>query len=273
MAQSVKGEAAPPGTVLRVAVAAMISPKETESSYFELLRLVGKQLGRPVQLVQRKTYAEVNDLLEHREIDLALVCSGPYVEGHEKFGMELVAVPQVHGGTVYYSYFIVGRDSPIRDLQGLRGKRFAFVDPDSNSGYIVPRYALSRQGETPEHFFGETFFTHSHDNSIKAVANGLADGASVDSLIYEYINTVNPVDTSRTRIIYKSPPYGIPPVVVHPALDPELKQRLREVFLHLHENPEARPLLAKLQIDRFVTGNDAMYASVREMEEALKAKK
>jgi len=274
LAESVKGEGGPSqGAVLRVAVAAMISPKETEKSYFELLRLVGKRMGREVELVQRKTYAEINDLLERREIDLALVCAGPYVTGHKKFGMELLTVPMVHGGTVYYSYFIVRRDGPIKEVQELRGRRFAFADPDSNTGYIVPRYALNRLGETPERFFSETFFTHSHDNSIKAVANGLADGAAVDSLIFEYMNTVNPTDTGRTRIIYKSPPYGIPPVVVHPTLDPGLKQRLREVFLHLHEDPEAKPFLTNIQIDRFVLGDDAMYASVREMEEVLKDQK
>lgn len=274
LAESVKGDGGPSqGAVLRVAVAAMISPMETEKSYFELLRLVGKRLGRKVELVQRKTYAEINDLLERREIDLALVCSGPYVAGHKKFGMELLAVPVVHGGTVYYSYFIVRRDGPIKNLQELRGRRFAFADPDSNTGYIVPRYVLSQLGETPEHFFGETFFTHSHDNSIKAVADGLADGAAVDSLIFEYMNAVNPADTGRTRIIYRSPPYGIPPVVIHPALDPGLKLRLRELFLHLHEDPEAQPFLTNIQIDRFVAGDDAMYASVREMEETLKAQK
>jgi phosphonate transport system substrate-binding protein len=271
MAETVKSEAGPPAeAVLRVAVAAMISPKETENSYFELLRLIGKHMGREVRFFQRKTYAEVNDLLEHREIDVAFVCSGPYVDGHKRFGMELLAVPVVHGDSVYHSYFIVRRDSPIRNLDGLRGKRFAFVDPDSNTGHLVPAYVLSRRGETPKSFFGETFFTHSHDNSIKAVANGLADGAAVDSLIWEYINATNPADTARTRIIDKSPPYGIPPVVVHPALKPELKQQLRQVFLHLHEDPQAASLLNNIQIGRFVSGNDAMYESVRKMQRDLK---
>lgn len=262
-----------PEAVLRIAVAAMISPKETESSYFDLLRLIGKRLGRQVVFVQRKTYAEVNDLLEHREIDLAFVCAGPYVDGHERFGMELLAVPVVHGGTIYHSYFIVQRDGPIKDLKGLRGKRFAFTDPDSNSGYLVPTYVLSRRGETPESFFGKTFFTNSHDNSIKAVADNLADGAAVDSLIWEYINATKPADTARTRIIDKSPPYGIPPVVVHPALNPELKQKLREILLHLHEDPQAASLLGNIQIERFSAGNDAMYDSVRKMQNDLKAKR
>ncbi|MDD5175087.1 MAG: phosphate/phosphite/phosphonate ABC transporter substrate-binding protein [Sterolibacterium sp.] len=274
MAEVAKSETGPrPEAVLRIAVASMISPKETENSYFDLLRLVGRHVGHEVSFVQRKTYAEVNELLERREIDLAFVCSGPYVDGHERFGMELLAVPVVHGGMVYHSYFIVRRDAPIKDLEGLRGRRFAFTDPNSNTGYLVPTYVLSRRGETPKSFFGETFFTNSHDNSIKAVADGLADGAAVDSLIWEYINATKPADTARTRIIDKSPPYGIPPIVIHPALNPEFKQQLREVFLHLHEDPQATALLKNIQIERFAVGNDAMYDSVRQMQHELKEKR
>jgi phosphonate transport system substrate-binding protein len=273
MAEVVGGDAGPrPEAVLRIAVAAMISPKDTENSYFDLLRLIGRHMGREVIFVQRKTYAEVNDLLERRAIDVAFVCAGPYVDGHERFGMELLAVPVVHGGMVYHSYFIVRRDGPVQDFAGLRGRRFAFTDPNSNTGYLVPNYVLSRRGETAKSFFGETFFTNSHDNSIKAVADGLADGAAVDSLIWEYINATKPADTARTRIIDKSPPYGIPPIVVHPALDPELKRQLREVVLHLHEDPQAAALLKNIQIERFAVGNDAMYDSVRQMQNELKEK-
>ncbi len=124
---------------------------------------------------------------------------------------------------------------------------------------------LAQMGETPGTFFKHTYFTNSHDNSIKAVADGQADAASVDSLIYDYLNTAGDPDASRTRILTKSSPYGIPPVVVHPALDNKLKRQLKAALLSLHEDPEARKLLDKLQIDRFREGDPGMYDSVREM--------
>jgi phosphonate transport system substrate-binding protein len=83
------------------------------------------------------------------------------------------------------------------------------------------------------------------------------------------MNTIDPILTSQTRIIEKSPPYGIPPVVVHPSLDPELKERLREIFLNLHRNVRAMSLLGQLQIDRFEEGDDAIYDSVRDMQKWL----
>ena len=251
---------------LNVAIAAMISPETTYQYYGDLLRLIGKRTGRRTVFLQRKTYAEVNRLLELKEVDIAFVCSGPYVSGHRAFGMEILAVPVVREQPVYFSYIIAHRDSGIDSFDDLMGKRFAFTDPNSNSGSLVPRYMLARRGETPETAFGETFFTYSHDNSIKAVAEGLADGAAVDSLVWDFMNATDPTYTARTRIVEKSPPYGIPPIVVHPDIDAATKERLRRLFLSLHEDEEAAALMRKLRIERFVEGDDTRYESVREMQ-------
>ena len=67
--------------------------------------------------------------------------------------------------------------------------------------------------EQPETFFSRIVYTYSHDNSIMAVARNLVDGATVDGLIWEFYQEKNPAFTSKTRIIKKSEPYGIPPLV------------------------------------------------------------
>ncbi|UCG11591.1 MAG: PhnD/SsuA/transferrin family substrate-binding protein [Deltaproteobacteria bacterium] len=69
---------------LRVAVAAMISPRETFFNYRQLLEYIGGHLSQDIELVQRKTYREINELLRKGEIDLAFICSGPYALGKEK---------------------------------------------------------------------------------------------------------------------------------------------------------------------------------------------
>jgi phosphonate transport system substrate-binding protein len=254
---------------LHIAVGAMISPETTRAYYEDLVQLIAGKMNRRAEFAQRRTYAEVNDMVRKKEVDLAFVCAGPYTQGKKDFGMEMLVVPVANGKTVYHSYIIVGKSSSIVSMNDLRGKKFAFTDPQSNTGSLVPTYMLAKRGETPKSFFREIFYSNSHDNSIRAVANGQADGAAVDSLIWEFINRVDPELTGKTRIIEKSPPYGIPPVVVNADLDPATKKRLKEIFLTLHEDKSAAPLLAKLQIDRFVEGNDAMYDTVREMSRWL----
>ncbi|MBT9168895.1 MAG: Phosphate-import protein PhnD [Syntrophomonadaceae bacterium] len=254
---------------LRVAIAPVISPKETIRSYDEFLTYLSAKLERPVELIQRQTYAEVNDLVRSGHIDVALVCTRAYVEGKRDFDMELLVAPQVQGQAVYYSYLIVPLDSEAQSLEDLRGKTFAFSDPMSTSGRLVPVYRLWQMGETPESFFKKYIYTYSHDNSMKAVAAKLVDGAAVDSLVYDYALARGFQYIARTKIIWKSPPYGAPPIVVHPRLNSELKTQLRDVFLTMDQDEEGRRILQDLMIDRFVVIDDAAYDSIREMIASL----
>ena len=254
---------------LRIAVGGMITPKEGLTYYRNFLYYIEDKLGKEIDFVDREDYAEINDMLSNGDLDAAFVCSGPYVDGHKNFGMELLVAPQAFGETVYYAYIIVPKNSAIKSFEDLRGKSFAFTDPLSNTGKLVPTYMLSKINETPDTFFNKYIFTLHHDKSIKAVAQGIIEGASVDSLIWEYLNRTNPEFTSKTRIILKSPPYAIPPVVVPKGLDPVIKERLRQVFLNAHNDNKGREHLRKMMIDKFVVIDDSAYDSVREMKSWL----
>jgi phosphonate transport system substrate-binding protein len=256
---------------LRVAVAAVISPRGTAESYRPLLDYIADRMGRPVALVQRRTYAEVNQLIQDGQVDLAFVCTSAYVEGRDAFGMELIAAPQVNGHTVYHSVLIVPADSPARSMNDLRDKVFAFTDPMSLSGRVYPSSIVRDQGSTPEQFFARTYFTYSHDDAIRAVADGVADGAMVDSLVYDFAIARDPDLAARTRLIDRSPPFGIPPAVVGPAVRPQVKAELRNLLLTLADDPDPRAAqaLRSIGVERFVTIEDGAYASVRDLLKRL----
>ncbi len=251
---------------IRIAIGSMITPREGFVYYKQLLEYIEEELVRDVKLVDRENYAEVNALLESGNIDVAFVCGGPYVDGHDEFGLELLAVPMVDGKRVYYSYIIVPAESHVESLEDLRGKTFAFTDPGSNSGKLFPTYILSKMNETPDSFFEKFVFTYAHDKSIRAVAKQMVDGAAVDSLIWEYFNETKPQLTSNTKIIMKSHPYGIPPVVVTPGIKPEIKKQLKEILLNLHNDEKGKAILHGMKIDKFVTSDDSAYNSIRDMK-------
>ena len=253
------------GTTLRVAVAAMISPKETVTYYHQLLNYIGAHLDRPIQLVQRKTYGEINELFPKKLIDLAFICTGPYALGKDVFGFEALATPVVRREPFYHSYLIVNKSSPIRSLEELKDRTFAFTDPESNTGALVPRYWLARIGERPDDFFGNVIYTYSHNNSILAVAKSMVDGATVDGHIWEYYHRRNPYYTAMTRIIKKSEPFGSPPLVASVYLPEKLKQTIRQLLLAMHLNSDGRQILDHIMIDRFVEPREEWYQSVPKM--------
>jgi len=250
---------------LRIAVAAVLSPEGTVESYAELAKYLGEQLGRPVQLVQRRTYAEVNDLVAANEVDLAFVCTSAYVAGHDESIMDLLVVPEIDGETVYRSAIIVPESSPATSLEDLEGASFAFTDPISNTGRVYPTYALLQLGESPERFFSETIFTYGHDRSVEAVAEGVVDGAAVDELVLSNMLERDPGLAERIRVVGLSPNFGIPPVVVPSGTPVSMRVVFAELLMGLEDAPEGPRILADLGVDRFVVGRDDAYDSVRMM--------
>ncbi|MBW7882063.1 MAG: phosphate/phosphite/phosphonate ABC transporter substrate-binding protein [Caldilineaceae bacterium] len=253
---------------LRMGIAAIISPQGTVESYGDLARYLAEQLGRPVDLVQRRTYAELNDMVAAREVDLAFICTNAFVVGNEQSDMELLLAPEIDGESVYHSQLIVPIESNAQSMVDLRGKVFAFTDPMSFTGRIYPIYQLQQIGETPERFFAHTFFTYNHDRAILAVAEGVADGAAVDSLVLAYALQRNPELARKIRIIHTSEAFGIPPVVVPRQLAPRQKAQIREILLAMHENVAGRRVLRELGFDRFVVVENSTYDGVRRLVHA-----
>lgn len=260
-------EASLDSNTLKVAVAAMVSPKETLTSYQALLNYIGQKLDMNIELIQRESYAEINEMISTRQLDIAFICTGPYASGREKYGFEALVTPVINGKPLYQAYLIVHKDAPFQTLEDLKGRSFAFTDPDSNTGTFIPQYWLSRIGETDDSFFSDITYTHSHDNSILAVAKQLVDGASVNSLIWDYYQSRNPVYTSKTRIIKKSELLGGPPLVASKFLSKSLKSKIRQLLSEMHKDIKGKKILNNLKIDSFRPSEESWYESVRLMNQ------
>jgi len=258
--------------ILRVAVAPVISPEESLILYKDFVELLAEQVGMRGVLLQRTSYSETNTLLRQRQCDVAFVCTYAFVQGQKDFGMELLVTPVVDGNTEYHSLFIVPASSAAESILELEGKRFASSDPLSNTGWLYPSYVLHEAGHAHRSFFSEVVFTGGHDRSIKAVADGIVDGAAVDSLVFDMVVDGDPDVGARTRVIHKSPAFGMPPVVVHPGLPEATRKVLEEALLAMAETPEGVRALALLHIDHFRSPDPSGYEAVAEMMRVLESK-
>jgi phosphonate transport system substrate-binding protein len=252
---------------ISVAVAAMISPKETFVFYEELFNYIAETTGTKVIQKQRKTYSEVNQMLAKNEVDLAFICSGAYASGNDEHKMEILVIPVSNGKTFYQAYVIAHADSDIDDFSDFLHKKFAFTDPISHSGKFYAEKRMREMGYSSG-FFKKTFYSYGHDISIQLVSKQIVDGASVKSSVYDYMEKFQPERLKNIKIIEKSEPFGIPPIVVPMDLDPDKKKMLRKFFLSMHEDPKAKQILDKLLIDKFVLGYDEDYNSIREIVSA-----
>jgi phosphonate transport system substrate-binding protein len=225
-----------------------------------------QRLQRRVLFIRRGSYRDVVTLLLQGQLDFAWVCGYPYVRHSRQ--LKLLAVPLYRGQPLYRSYLIVpASDTATDSLLGLRGKVFAYSDPDSNSGYLFTQYSLLRLRESPRTFFGRTFFTWGHRKVLDAVAVGLAQGGAVDGYVWDTLALLHPELTARTRIAERSPEFGFPPFVARASIESSVFTALQTVLLRMRGDAQGVALLQQLNLDGFETGSPALFDSVRSMSQ------
>lgn len=227
-----------------------------------------RRLVRSVQFVQRGSYREIVDLLRAGKLDFAWLCGYPYVRLHHE--LKLVAAPLWRGQPKYQSYLIVPADDTVsRSILDLRGKVFAYSDPDSNSGFLYPQYALMQAGHNPATYFSRTFFTWAHRKVVEAVGVGLADGGAVDGYVWETLAETHPALTRATRIVARSGDLGFPPFVARQGIPVGDFQAFRAALLDLSADPDGAELLRSLRLDGMIAVDASLYLEIARMADAL----
>lgn len=216
-------------------------------------------LRRPVRFIQRGSYREILVLLAGGKLDCAWLCGYPYVRMKDQ--LDLLAVPVHAGQPLYRSYLIVpAADHRTRSILDLKGRVFAYSDPDSNSGWLVPQVELKRAGEDASRFFKKSFYTWGHRKVIEAVAAGLAQAGAVDGYIWDSLARLHPDLTGATRVAWRSPLYGFPPIVARRGA--QGVEALGRALIGMTRTPPGRALLARLNLDGFMAGDADLYRNI-----------
>ncbi len=236
----------------------------------DLRRYLEQKTGRVVELVPRNSYRQTIDMIKRDQLDFAWVSAYPFVYLSKNFHARLLAVPVLDGSAHSYAYLIVpAADKSTTGLLQLEGKFFAFADPYSYTGYVLPRYELRQTGREAGTFFAKTFFTWGHKKVIRAVASGLADGGYVDSLVWDSVARIEPALTAQTRIVARSVPHGSPPLVASRRVSEQDFAALRRALLEMAADPEGAKLLRRLNMDGFVAGDPKAYAEVERIMKVM----
>ncbi|WP_448584406.1 phosphate/phosphite/phosphonate ABC transporter substrate-binding protein [Thermocrinis sp.] len=216
-----------------------------------------------------KSYDEMDFFFFSGKVDIGYICGAPFVEGYKRFGYSIVAVPTTSEGPYYYSYVIAKKDKPYKSILDFKGKPYAFSDPKSNSGSVVPSYFLLKLGQNPSEFFKPLIYTYSHYESILAVYKGFVEGASVDSIVYEHTSRVAPHLVSSLKVVQKFGPFPSTPIVASNKLDKSTVETIRKVLLEMHKDEEGRRILKSMGISGFTYVEPKHYRVIASMIEYI----
>jgi phosphonate transport system substrate-binding protein len=202
--------------------------------------------GYQFQSVVATSYAGVIEAMGANRADIGWLNTFSYVIAHQKYGVEVRLVTVRFGLPYYRAEIITQANSGINGLADLRGKRFAFVDPASTSGYLFPVAGLKKAGYDPQKFFGQTIFAGSHNNVVLAVYQGRVDAGSVFEDARGSVQKTLPDVMQKVKVVWKSDPIPNDTVSFRKGLPEDVKAKVATALLRFSQTPAGLDALKSL---------------------------
>ncbi|MDK2855810.1 MAG: hypothetical protein PWQ86_1023 [Bacillota bacterium] len=240
------------------AVNPFVEPQKVKELYVPILEAVVSQIGFRARTIIASDYSDLARCLLDGIADIGWFSPFAYVNAREQARVVPLVTPIVNGTPSYEGYIIVHRLSGITSLSQLQGRRVAFVDPKSASGYAFPRYLLKKAGVEPDRDI-EGLFLGTHNKVIEAVLARAVDAGATYSEAWDMARQKGlPVD-SELRIIAKTEPIPKDVIAARAGLPSELIELLKHSFINLKDTPPGKELLQKSPVDGFILAEEAKY--------------
>lgn len=229
--------------------------------YQFLKKYLSDSLGINVNFTSLSRYGNIIEHFTTEKMDAAFFGSFTYALAYNQIGVEPIARSvNLDGTSTYHGYLFVRKDSAIRTVADMKGKRFAFVERATTAGYLFPLVYFKKNGIVNVHaYLKESFFAGSHDAAILAVLNREADVGVAKNTIYDQMATENPRIEKELLILATS---GVVPqncLAVRKDIDPELKHSLKQALLDMDKNPEGSEALKRFGARGFIETRNSDY--------------
>jgi len=257
-------------TKLKMGLIPADDAQEMLRNYQPIVEYLEEKLGMEVELTVTTDYAAAVEAMKYKHIDMAWFGPFSYVLAADVAGAEAIVngVRSETGKSTYKTVIVTRADSGIETLGDLKGKSFAFVDPASTSGNLIPRKLLLENGIEPDEDFSTFYYAGTHNAVELAVANGNVDaGADSDNSYYRMLGE-GQIDPEVNVIIYESEPIPGSPIAVRGGLPEELKSAIQQALIGMDEQT-IHKVSGWGNIERYQAVQDSDYDVIRQTAEIL----
>jgi len=215
------------------------------------------------------SYAAVVEAMCAERVDIGWVSPLAYILAHEKCGADMSLVSVTRVGTSYWGVIVTRTDSPIQKVEDLKGKRFAWVDPGSTSGYLFPRAMIQAKGLKLDDL-GQQVFAGGHDKVGLAVLQGQVDAGAMGKDSIPRLNAVYPNAEQEIRIVEQSEDIPNDGVAFRKGLPQDVVQKVRQALLKISSTEAGQKLFEEAIGTRGVAETtDGAYDPVRKSASVL----
>lgn len=229
-----------------------------------LAEYLSKKTGVKVNITILSRYGNIIERFQTEKMDGAFFGSFTGALAIQKLGVTPIARPiNLDGSSTYHGYLFVRKDSGIKNVKDMRGKKMAFVEKATTAGYVFP-IAYFKEHGVPDinTFFSEYYFTGSHDAAIFAVLDKKADIGAAKHSIYDRVRLADPRVDKELVILAESAKVPSNGLCVRKGLDRGLKEKLKKTLLNLDKDPEGKVVLQKFGAIKFTETTVADYKPV-----------
>lgn len=226
--------------------------------------VLSKAIGKKVEVFTATNYVGVIEAMGSSKVDFGIIPPFAYVLANKESGAKVILKAlNKHGKSFYRSEFIVRKDSNISSLDDLKGKRVAFVDPSSSSGYLYPGAYLKKNGIDLDKDI-EVIYSGGHDKSVQLLLNGDVDLIAVfEGARNKYKKEFKTV-LEDTKIFGYSENIPYISVTVRGDMDDKTKEEIKKGLLKGLNSEKAKEITSKLfSIYGFEEANDSDFDSIR----------
>jgi phosphonate transport system substrate-binding protein len=255
------------------------NPEWLKQNGVKLAKALEEKLNVPVNIYISKNYDGLTEAMKNKKIDFAFFSAVTFVEAEKVAGAK-VLLKKVWDGPFYYSAIITTKSTRINDLDGLKNKRFGWVDEKSASGYLLPRIMLVKKGVNLKDYFKEEKFFGQHEASIKALVSGKTDGVAVygnDSKgLTGAWTQFAPKKGKDIKVLWVSGPIPNDPFCVRQDFYdkfPKFTHDMMFALIDFRDEPDEKNLIKTLYgISSLELATSKQYDPIREMVKYLKLK-
>jgi phosphonate transport system substrate-binding protein len=251
-----------------------------ESKVQPMTDYLSKALGIPVKAFVGTNFMGVIEAMGSQQVDVGFLNPLGYVLAHSDYEAQVILKTQRKGSGTYRAQLTARKadNIPVCDpkadpkctatFKALQGKRLAFVDQASTSGYLFPASFMKGAGIDIEKgkFFADVIQAGQHDAAAKLVLNGGADASWTFEDVRDNLVKETPDVKEKLVPVAYTDPIPNDTVSVRKGLPADFVAQFKKAMLDYAATEDGKKVLKDLYtIDGFVEGNDADYNVVRDM--------
>jgi phosphonate transport system substrate-binding protein len=251
--------------VLKVSAIPDENPNELLRIYTPFAEYLARELGMKVQFTPVVDYAATVEGLAAKKLDLVWYGGFTSVQAVRRTNGTAQRLALREEDAQFKSVFIAKPESPIKNLEDLKGKTFAFGSVSSTSGHLMPRYFLLQAKVNPEKDMKQVAYSGAHDATALWVESGKVDAGALNFLVWDKLVQQKKVDLGKVNVFYTTPPYVDYVWTARGDLDRGVQDRITAAFLKLdYANPEHRRLLDLHRTKKYIRADDADWKGTEE---------